>query len=570
VIARVMLAFVWLIWLIPTVAWAQGPLTVTVTPTLNPLPIGLCGAVHLSVIDPATRDAPRNALGARVTIADFEMTVTGASVAGQQIDASHFVVCACQGGTAGSRATVIATYPARSLAQRAQVSGIPSQTQATFTIAMAKGGINPPACVSPTSALPRTVPPASPAATIASPASAAASSPVGGVRDPIRPVDPVAGVRDPSIRPVDPVPAPPVTRAVPLPETSAGTRGSGVATGAGVVAGGGALAGSARTPSTVGMINPSGLTAVQTGPGEVKLSWQPVAGVLGYGITGPGAAPVAPFSFATVAATTITMTNVPAGSQQWSVGSLYPHQGPQGVFEPPADATPVADFTKVTLTVTVAPKINPSGLTAVQTGPGEVKLSWQPVAGVLGYGITGPGAAPVAPFSFATVATTTITMTNVPAGSQQWSVGSLYPHQGPQGVFEPPVDASPVSDFTKVTLTVTAASNPKSNPSGLTAVQTGPGEVTLSWQPVAGALAYGVIGPGTPAPQAPLPFAGVTTTTMKVTNVPLGSQQWSVGALYPHQGPQGAFEPPVDFSPVTDFTKVTLTVTLRAGSVRPR
>jgi hypothetical protein len=206
----------------------------------------------------------------------------------------------------------------------------------------------------------------------------------------------------------------------------------------------------------------------------------------------------------------------------------------------------------------------------VQTGPGEVKLSWQPVAGVLGYGITGPGAAPVAPFSFATVATTTITMTNVPAGSQQWSVGSLYPHQGPQGVFEPPVDASPVSDFTKVTLTVTVASNPKINPSGLTAVQTGPGEVTLSWQPVAGALAYGVIGPGTPAPQAPLPFAGVTTTTMKVTNVPLGSQQWSVGALYPHQGPQGAFEPPVDFSPVTDFTKVTLTVTLRAGSVRPR
>ena len=178
-------------------------------------------------------------------------------------------------------------------------------------------------------------------------------------------------------------------------------------------------------------VNPSGLTAVQTGPGQVTLSWQPVAGVLGYGIIGPGAAPVAPFSFAAVVATTITMTNVPAGSQQWSVGSIYPLPGPAGPGVPPAEYTPVADFTKVTLNVTVPPKVNPSGLTAVQTGPGQVTLSWQPVAGVLGYGIIGPGAAPVAPFSFAAVVATTITMTNVPAGSQQWSVGSIYPLPGP-------------------------------------------------------------------------------------------------------------------------------------------
>jgi hypothetical protein len=196
-----------------------------------------------------------------------------------------------------------------------------------------------------------------------------------------------------------------------------------------------------------------------------------------------------------------------------------------------------------------------------------VTLSWQPVAGVLGYGVTGPGVPPPQPpLSLATVASTTMTVTNVPPGIQQWTVGSLYPHQGPQGLLEPPFDASPVADFTKVTLNVVVP--PKINPSGLTAVQTGPGEVTLSWQPVAGAIAYGVIGPGAPAPQAPLPFAAVTTTTMIVTKVPLGSQQWAVGALYPHS-PQGVFEPPVDFSPVAEFTKVTLTVVLRAGSDRP-
>jgi hypothetical protein len=61
---------------------AESGWTVTVTPTLNPLPVGLCAAVRLLIAD-AAGETPRNTRGARVTMADFDMTVSGASVAGR-------------------------------------------------------------------------------------------------------------------------------------------------------------------------------------------------------------------------------------------------------------------------------------------------------------------------------------------------------------------------------------------------------------------------------------------------------------------------------------------------------
>jgi hypothetical protein len=131
----------------PAAVFAQKPWTVTLTPSLNPLPIGFCSAVHLTVIDPATNDTPRNSQRQRVTIADFDMTVSGASVAGYQIDAYHFDACACQGGKAGSEATVTASYPARALLDAARGEKLePVQATATFTLAPAKGTVDPPAC----------------------------------------------------------------------------------------------------------------------------------------------------------------------------------------------------------------------------------------------------------------------------------------------------------------------------------------------------------------------------------------------------------------------------------------
>lgn len=153
--------------LAPSMAFALGPWTVTLTPMLDPLPIGYCGAIHLTVLDGAGREVPRNPLGQRVTIADFDLTVTspdGISVAAHQIDTSHVAACGCQGGVVGSVATVTATYPAQALVAAARVPNVAFQKTATFAVAEKKGPVNPPACLTradPTiSALPTTAPPA--------------------------------------------------------------------------------------------------------------------------------------------------------------------------------------------------------------------------------------------------------------------------------------------------------------------------------------------------------------------------------------------------------------------------
>jgi len=154
------------------IAAAQAPWQVTVTPTINPLPIGFCGAVHVTVRDGAGIEVPRNPLGARVSIADFDMTVSAPgnrSVAGQQIDASHWSVCACSGATAGAVGTVTASYPAKSLPAAARVPGIAFTSTATFAIAPAKGA-NPAACAAPApspSNKPVAAPPASSSAAVA-------------------------------------------------------------------------------------------------------------------------------------------------------------------------------------------------------------------------------------------------------------------------------------------------------------------------------------------------------------------------------------------------------------------
>src|SRR5688500_7618392 len=94
------------------------PWFVTLSQTLDPLAAGFCGAIHLTVFDRAGGEVPRNPLGVRVTMADFDIAVAspdGISVTAQQIDASHWTACACQGASAGAVGTVTATYPSQKL-----------------------------------------------------------------------------------------------------------------------------------------------------------------------------------------------------------------------------------------------------------------------------------------------------------------------------------------------------------------------------------------------------------------------------------------------------------------------
>lgn len=134
----------------PAIASGQSPWTVT--PELaNPVPIGACYRLGLVLLDPKTREAPRNPAGQRVTLADFDITVTapdGKSVAAQWSDAFTVAACGCQGATPGSGATITMTYPAQELGRGAQVPGVAFQKVVPFTLAKPQGTYNPPECVS--------------------------------------------------------------------------------------------------------------------------------------------------------------------------------------------------------------------------------------------------------------------------------------------------------------------------------------------------------------------------------------------------------------------------------------
>ena len=135
--------------LAPAIAFGQSPWTTALTATLNPLPIGGCGAVALRLVDPATGDVPRSPGGDRVSISDFDFAIAGVDpfgVAGQFTAPSVWVACACQGATVRSAATVTATYPAKALAPAKAVSGVAFSVSAPFVVGPAMGATEPPAC----------------------------------------------------------------------------------------------------------------------------------------------------------------------------------------------------------------------------------------------------------------------------------------------------------------------------------------------------------------------------------------------------------------------------------------
>ena len=133
----------------PAMMLPQSPWTVTIRPSLDPLPIGLCGAVQIALVDANGNARPRNPAGYLMGIADFDMSVAATdagAVVGQQNDASHWAVCAYQAGTAGTVATITAAYPAQRLLPNARAPGVAFQTTETVTLSASKGGVDPPGC----------------------------------------------------------------------------------------------------------------------------------------------------------------------------------------------------------------------------------------------------------------------------------------------------------------------------------------------------------------------------------------------------------------------------------------
>ena len=148
--------------LTPPIAGAQNPWTVKVYSTLNPLPIGVCAAVRLDILDPATSAKPRRPTGDYVTITDFDVTVTspkGNSVAPNWITAYNLLACGCQSGSVGDNGVVTATYPARALPEYARVPNVAFQIKGDFSLSKPQNGTNPPSCSTPSVAPVVSVPP---------------------------------------------------------------------------------------------------------------------------------------------------------------------------------------------------------------------------------------------------------------------------------------------------------------------------------------------------------------------------------------------------------------------------
>ncbi|MEP6690810.1 MAG: hypothetical protein ABJD07_06610 [Gemmatimonadaceae bacterium] len=320
--------------LVPTIASAQGPWAVTLTQTMNPLPIGFCAAIHLTIFDAVGGDVPRNPLGYRVTMADFDIAVAtpdGTAAVAQRIDASHWTACACQGAAPGTIATVSATYPAKSLAAASRVPGVSIQRATTFALSAPKGTSNPTQC-----SAPPVVASANGAGTPASPSSA---TPVAGAPTTTTPMTTPATTSNGGA----PVAAPPVAlapgSAPATPRSGAPTSAPPFATPSGT-AGRSAPASALPAVAPIVAINPSGFIAVQTAPGQVQLSWQPVSGASYYVVFGPGSAAG---GVQVVGKTTYAVTGAGAGAQEFLVASYY---------EPGPVSTAASAFTKATLNVT--------------------------------------------------------------------------------------------------------------------------------------------------------------------------------------------------------------------------
>jgi microsomal dipeptidase-like Zn-dependent dipeptidase len=343
----------------PAISSAQTPWAVLLKPTMDPLPIGFCAAVHLTMFDSTTKDVPRNPLGAFVTIADFDMAVTapdGKSAAAQQIDAYHWSACACQGATVGSVATVSATYPAQSLAAASRVPGVAFQATATFTVGAAKGTLNSPACqglslstaiasATPLTGAPKPAPrSAPPSPDVPKQQGRAAPLPPGpaptGLTATGTPASatlawqPVAGVASFVVtRQQAGVAAPPQT----LAPANSGMYDSGLLPATvytwtvRAIQSDGREGSATVTFTTPPAVNPAGFMAKQTGDGQVQLSWLPVDDASFYMLSGPGAVGGTRVN----GATSFTVTGVPTGLQEWAVASYY---------EPGNASTPAAEF----------------------------------------------------------------------------------------------------------------------------------------------------------------------------------------------------------------------------------
>jgi len=383
-------------------AGSGAPWTVTLTTGLSALAIGTCGPIGIDLRDATGREYPRNPAGKLVSLADFDMTVTGSGVVGQYSGASNWSACACQSASAGATATITATYPASALATTDRVPGVAFQASMQLPLAAGRGPYDPPGC---SAAGSRTVATA-----------VTALAPVAAIPVPLQPVPLQPAPLQPA--PLQPAAAQPVA-AQPV-VLAPGSQPIGTAPQPTRTAVPAAPAAAPPGPA------PIGVSATGT-PGSATLTWQPVAGVASYVVTRQQAnAPPVQQNLSASNTGMFVSGLGPATAYTWTVKAIQA-DGREG---------------SATVQFTTPPAENPLGFMARQTGDGQVKLWWQWVSGASYYVLFGPGTAGGVKVDSNTF---THTLTGIPDGAQQWSVASYY---------DPGPASTPAAQFSKVQLTV--------------------------------------------------------------------------------------------------------------------
>jgi hypothetical protein len=318
---------------------AGSPWLIVLTPTVNPLPIGGCGPVWLTIKDSTGKSTPRDPAGRLITIADFDMSVASAdpnALVGEYNGPSIWSACACQAATIGSSATITATYPAKGLAARARVPNVAFQATAGITISKAHGTYDPPECPHPAALAIATKAGASPPLTMAPPLSP------GAPRSPLTAAPPTNVVVNgtPMVAHLSWSAAPSVqgytvwrgasgqaaVQRTPLQftgtafdDTVADPSITYQFTVAANYANGQTASAQPVAFISPALINPSGFTAVHAGGGTVNLQWQPVTGALRYRLDGSGL----PNTGLLDTTTSATVNLVPSGPGAWKVTALY-------------------------------------------------------------------------------------------------------------------------------------------------------------------------------------------------------------------------------------------------------
>ena len=361
---------------------AAAPWAVRLVPRNLPFRDGQCAPISIELLDASGKDTPRAPNGWRVSMADFDMnvtTATGAAVVGQYSGASVWAACACPGVVPGTVATITATYPSRSINAGSRVPGVAFQSSISLPVAFAPPGTgNPSACAS--------IPPTTTIATNLPPGNSGSGSPASGSPAPT-----------PSGNEIPPT----TTVAQTQPAVAAQVApGSPVASGAGM---------------SMAYFAPASV-AVTGNPAEAHVTWQPASRATGYTVTRWKATDpdCCRASSPRLPASTTVWTDLVQWTGPWMyrVTAFFPDGS-----EKFADAG-----------YTYPEPQTPTGFTAVQTAPGTVTLSWQPVANASYYVLAGP------PGNTAIrVDGTSVVRTAIPAGNHSWMIASAYQSSaGPQ------------------------------------------------------------------------------------------------------------------------------------------